>query len=80
MLLTITQQIKDILRPMTYPHQSVKTQEASAPLDRMEAAEDGIEQVGITRTLLEFDKLLIELLENFARFDQKILEDLIIRI
>ena len=54
----IAQQIKKVLGGMTDFHQGVELEKASAALDRVEAAENGIQERLVSRIVFQFDELL----------------------
>ncbi len=78
--LALTQNIKHVFRDMAAGYQGIELQEPSTTFDGMETAKNGIEQFLVFGTVLQLNQLLRQKFENFTCLDQKVLENLFIRI
>ncbi len=71
--LMVAQDVEDVLGAVAELHQRCQTDKAGTALDGVEAAEDGVEQIGIIGALFELDQLLLQLLQDLAGLDQEVL-------
>ncbi len=78
--LPLTQYVEHVFSPVTDLHQIVDTEKSRSTLDSVEAAKHGIEQFRIIWTLFEIHQLLIKLLQDFTRLQEKVLKDIVILI
>src|SRR5690606_42120679 len=78
--LALAQDVEDVFRDVAAGDQGVQLQEAGTALERVEAAEDRVEQVGIARAVLQIHQLFRQSFENFPGFHQEVLENLFVRI
>lgn len=58
--------------------QGILAEKASAALDGMEGAEDGVEQRRIIRPLLQLDELRAQPLQQIAGLGQEVLPDVVV--
>lgn len=56
----------EAFRVLAEIYQSLEAEEAGSSLDRVEAAENPVDQLGVIRGFLEFDKILIESSEEIV--------------
>ena len=65
---------------MAASYQGIELQEASTAFNGMKTAKDSVEQIHVIGTVLQFDQLFGQQLEYLTCLDQKVLENLFIRI
>ncbi len=78
--LVLAKHVEHVFRDMTDLDQRRDTQKPRAAFDRMEAPKDGVEQLGVVRHTFQVDQLLAELVEDFRRLHQKVLQNLVAQV